>query len=255
MIEHALELSPQPGPRAALSQFAGEVALARGDLPGAADSAAACLGALAGFGSRDQHHLPLARLETELYLAQDRAGDALAVARRALDRIDLPRSPRYAWPLLAAGAGACAETLSQSAAGRDRGLAEQARRLLDRLRDLAEKLNATGPVEEAHRLTSPPKPRGLARQARILASLGRGRAGVGSPWSSLCACLRAAARRRGRDGPRGPGRCGRAAGPRRAARGRARRRPAARADRIAGQTGSPRAVLRPAGEQARGSSA
>ena len=40
----------------------------------------------AGFGYRDQHHLPLARLEVELHLARDRAGDALAVAGRALDR-------------------------------------------------------------------------------------------------------------------------------------------------------------------------
>jgi DNA-binding CsgD family transcriptional regulator len=196
VIEHALELSPQPGPRAALSQFAGEVALARGDLPGAADSVAACLGALAGFGYRDQHHLPLARLETELYLAQDRAGDALAVTRRALDRIDLPRSPRYAWPLLAAGAGACAETLSQSAAGRDRGLAEQARHLLDRLRDLAEKLNATGPVEEAHRLTF------AAEAARAGAAGADPRPAwdaaaqawdrLGHPYALACALLRAA---------------------------------------------------------------
>ena len=153
VIEHALELSPPAGTRAALLQLAGDVALARGDLPGAADSAAACLGALAGFSYRDQHHLPLARLETELYLAQGRAGDALAVTGQALERIDLRRDPRYAWPLLAAGAGACAAALSHSAAARDRRLAEQARHLLDRLRGLAEKLNATGPVEQAHRLT------------------------------------------------------------------------------------------------------
>ena len=39
----------------------------------------------AGFGYRDQHHLPLARLEVELHLARDRGGDALAVAGQALD--------------------------------------------------------------------------------------------------------------------------------------------------------------------------
>jgi DNA-binding CsgD family transcriptional regulator len=153
VIEHALELSPPLGTRAVLLHLAGEVALARGDLPGAADLVAACLGALAGFGYQDQHHLPLARLETELYLAQDRAGDALATTGQALDRIDLRRNPRYAWPLLAAGGGACAATLSHSSAARDRYLAEQARHLLDRLRDLAEKMNAPGPVEQAYRLT------------------------------------------------------------------------------------------------------
>jgi len=153
VIEHALELSPPPGTRAALWQLAGEMTLARGDLPGAADAAAACRGALAGFGYRDQNHLPLARLETELHRMQDRPGEALAVAEQALDRFDLQSSPRYAWPLLAASARACAATPGRVAAARDHGLAEQARRLLDRLRGLAEKLKVTGPLEAAHRLT------------------------------------------------------------------------------------------------------
>jgi len=153
VIEHALELSPPPGTRAALWQLAGDVAIARGDLPGAADSAAACRSALAGFGYRDQNHLPLARLETELHRAQDRLGDALAVVEHALDDFALPRSPRYAWPLLAAGARACAAAPGDAAAARDHGLAEQARQLLDRLRGLAEKLKVTGPLEAAHRLT------------------------------------------------------------------------------------------------------
>ncbi len=153
VIEQTLELSPPPGPRAALRQLAGEVALARGDLPGAAESAAACRRALAGFGYRDQNHLPLARLETELHLAQKRNGNTLAVTRQALDRFDLQSSPRYAWPLLAAGARACAAALGHAVAARDHGLAERARQLLDRLRRAAERLKVTGPVEEAHRLT------------------------------------------------------------------------------------------------------
>jgi DNA-binding CsgD family transcriptional regulator len=153
LIEHTLEHSPPPGPRAVLLQLAGDIALSRGDLPGAAESAAGCRGALAGFGYRDQNHLPLARLETELHLAQDRAADALAVTGQALDRFNLQLSPRYAWPLLAAGAGACAVALGHAAAARDRGLAEQARHLLDRLRGVAEKLKVSGPAEEAHRLT------------------------------------------------------------------------------------------------------
>ena len=83
VIEHALELSPPPGPRAALLQLAGELALARGDLPRAAESAAASRDALAGCGYQDQYHLPLARLEIELHLAQDRArGRGAAPGRR-----------------------------------------------------------------------------------------------------------------------------------------------------------------------------
>jgi DNA-binding CsgD family transcriptional regulator len=152
VIEHALELSPPPGARTVLLQQAGDVTLARGDLPGAAELAATCRGALAGFGYRDQNHLPLARLETELRLAQGNAADALAVAEQALDCFNLLHSPRYAWPLLAAGARACAAALASAAAtGHDQ--AGRARRLLDRLRGLADKLAATGPLQEAHRLT------------------------------------------------------------------------------------------------------
>jgi len=177
VVQHALELSPPPGLRAVLLQLAGNVALARGDLSGAADSDAACRDALAEFGYRDQSHLPLARLETELHLAQDRAADALATARQALDRFDLQSSPRYAWPLLAAGARACAAALA-SAAATDHDLAEQARSLLHRLRGLADKLTATGPAEEAHRLTF------AAEAARAGDALGRDAPGLLTAWDA-----------------------------------------------------------------------
>jgi DNA-binding CsgD family transcriptional regulator len=178
VIERTLELSPPPGPLAALLQLTGEVALARGDLDGAAQSAAACRRALAGFGYRDQNHLPLTRLETELHLAQDNAGDALAVTSQALDRFNLEQSPRYAWPLLAAGAGACAAAIGHAAAPGDRSLAEQARHLLDRLRGLAEKLKVTGPAEEAHRLTF------AAEAARAGAGAGAADADPGPAWDA-----------------------------------------------------------------------
>ena len=200
VIEYALELFPPPGRRAVLLQLVGEVALARGDLPGAADSAAASRGALAGFGYRDQNHLPLARLETELHVAQGHAADALAVTGQALDRFDLQLSPRYAWPLLAAGAQACGVAFSHAAAARDHHLAERARHLLDRLRALVEKLTATGPVEEAHRLT-------FAAEAARAGSVAGGRGAdalarwdaaaqawdrLGQPYPLACALLHAA---------------------------------------------------------------
>src|SRR5215471_966491 len=126
VIEHALELSPPPGWRAVLLLFAGQMALARGDLAGAARSAAAIHGALARHGYRDQTHLPLARLETGLRLAQDRPGDALMIAGRPLDRADVRRSPRYTWPLLVVGAQACGAALTFAAAARDDSLADRA---------------------------------------------------------------------------------------------------------------------------------
>ena len=153
VIEHALELSPPRSPRAGLLQLAGEMALARGDLARAAEAAAACRGALVGVGYRDESHLPLARLEVGLCLARDQAGDALTAAEDALGRFDLPGSPRYAWPLLAAVAQACGAALTAAAAARDSGLAGRAHRLLGRLQTQAEKMDAAGPLQQAHRLT------------------------------------------------------------------------------------------------------
>ena len=151
VIEHALELSPPPGTRAVLLHLAGEVALARGDLLRAAASAAACRDALAKFGYRDQNQLPLAELEAKLHVAQGSAGDALATTEQALGRYDLQHSPRYAWPLLGAGAYACGAALTSPAA--DDGLAGRARLLLDRLRALAKTMAASGPLQQAHQLT------------------------------------------------------------------------------------------------------
>lgn len=153
VIEQALDLSPAPWLQAVLWLLAAELALSRGDLPGAAGWAGASSGALAKTGYWDQHHVPQARLETELHLARGRPADALAATGHAVDRPALPDNPRYAWPLLAAGARACAAVLTGAAAGRGQDLAGLAGRLLDRLRDLAERMDASGPLQQAYRLT------------------------------------------------------------------------------------------------------
>jgi ATP/maltotriose-dependent transcriptional regulator MalT len=151
VIERALELCLGPGMPAGLSRLAGDVALARGDLPGAAGSAAASSGALARRWYRPLYHLPLARLEIELHLAQGRPQDAVALTGQVLERFAVAESPRYAWPLVVAGARACAAAVG--AATHEQDLAGRADRLLDRLRQLAETMDATGPLQEAHRLT------------------------------------------------------------------------------------------------------
>jgi DNA-binding CsgD family transcriptional regulator len=153
VIEQALDLSPAPWTRAVLLQLAAAMALARGDLPGAVKSAAVSRDARARDRYWDQNHLPLARLEIDVHLAQGCPGDALAVAGQAIDRFALLDSPRYAWPLLVVSARACAEAVTDAAQARDEGLADRARRLLERLRGLAETMAATGRLEEAHRLT------------------------------------------------------------------------------------------------------
>ena len=153
VIENALALRPLPNADAALRQLSGDIALARGDSDRATRSAAAMRRAIAGVHYREPHHLPLARLEMELHLAQGRAGEALAAAEGALGRFDLRHSPRYAWPLIAAGARACGTAIKSPAAARDHELSGRARRLLGRLRAQAEQIDAAGPVEQAHRLT------------------------------------------------------------------------------------------------------
>jgi ATP/maltotriose-dependent transcriptional regulator MalT len=125
------------------------MALARGDLDAAAEAVDLIRAALDRTRFKGEHQLPLARLETELRLAQGRPAAALTVIEDALDRFDLLSSPRYAWPLLAAGARACAP----AATARDQALTTRAAELRERLRTAAGKLATEGRAQRAHQLT------------------------------------------------------------------------------------------------------
>ncbi len=157
VIGHALALSPPPATRGALQLLAGLVALRRGDLPGAAALAVAARASISRerYGGKMalQFQLPLAQLETELLLAEGRAAGAVAAAEAAADALELASHPRYSWPLLAVAARACADASRPAVAGRDGTRAARALGLLERLRTLAEKMPASGPVELANRLT------------------------------------------------------------------------------------------------------
>jgi DNA-binding CsgD family transcriptional regulator/tetratricopeptide (TPR) repeat protein len=154
VIEHALAQSPSHTIRAALRQLAGEVALRWGDLASAAESATAARAALgAGHCGCDgsfsgQYHIPLARLDLELRLAEGRPADAAAIVDAA-GGLDLAADPRYTWPLLAAAARA---VTAATQAGRGDALPAQAEGLLARLGTLAAQMPALGPVQEADRL-------------------------------------------------------------------------------------------------------
>src|SRR6202167_4703288 len=154
VIEHALALSPtRPANRVGLRQLAGELALRRGDLAAAADSAALGRAALAniGHGRLGQYSIPLARLDIELLLAEGKPADALGGADDAVGRIDLALDPRFAWALLAVAAtvaGAAVRVRRTSAA-----LAGRGADLPRRLHPLAGTLPGPGPVQQADRLT------------------------------------------------------------------------------------------------------
>ena len=149
VIERALDHFPPRMRAASLWRLSADVALARGDLAAAADLADSIRAVLEGTGFKDERQLPLARLETELGLGQDRPAQALSTVEDALDRFNLQTSPRYAWPLLVAGTRACAAAL----AARDAELAGKAAALRDRLRTEAGKLEVTGRAQRADQLT------------------------------------------------------------------------------------------------------
>jgi DNA-binding CsgD family transcriptional regulator len=204
VLEHALALSPtRHTNRTALRQLAAQLALRRGDLAAAADSAAIARAALTNVGRwlRGQYQIPMARLDVELLLAEGKPADALAVAADAVARLDLALDPRYAWPLLATAARAAA---AAGPARRGEGeLTGQAADLLAQLRTLAGTMPAWGPVQHADRLTfraeelrADPGGHTDERQARhVLAAFDAAAAaweGNGQPYPLADALLRGA---------------------------------------------------------------
>ncbi len=147
VIERALRLFPPRLNRACMWRLAGDIALARGDLTAAAGFAASIRSVTDGARYDPQYHLPLVRLETTLRLAQQRPAEALSLVEDALDRYPLPESPRYAWPILVAGARACA------VAAREGTLAARAAVLHGRLAAEAAAFTADGLFQQACRLT------------------------------------------------------------------------------------------------------
>jgi DNA-binding CsgD family transcriptional regulator len=152
VIKQALELVPPPLHRGALRTMQAQVAIARGDLPTAAEAVADARQALPASHYEDQYHLPLAGQETRLRLAADGPGAALAEAAEVLDRRDLSRAaPLYAWPLLVALAETGLDAL-RPAPGREPA-DDRAAAVAERLGDIAEKAETFGPMQRAYRLT------------------------------------------------------------------------------------------------------
>jgi ATP/maltotriose-dependent transcriptional regulator MalT len=153
VIEHALDLAPPSSLRGALLVLAGDMALARGDALAAEDSARTAAAFMSGLAYEAEQQLPLVRLQVQLRAAEGRFEQALSVIAEALDRFEVLHGPRYAWPVLVAGARACGAAGLAGAATRNQALAEQAAAQLARLRALAEKMAVPGRVQQAHRLT------------------------------------------------------------------------------------------------------
>src|SRR6516165_6805723 len=149
VIDRSLRLFPPRSSRSCTWRLAGDIALARGDVPAAAESVSSMRSMLDDSKYQDQYHLPLVRLETELRLAQGLPAAALSPVEDALSRFAVQQSPRYTWPLLVAGARAC----TAAAATHDATLVAKATEMRDRLRAEAGKLAAEGLAQQAHQLT------------------------------------------------------------------------------------------------------
>ena len=149
-----LYLAPGPMNRALLQVITSSIALARGDRAAAAQAALTARDALRSVRYEDQHQLPLATLEILFALGRDGPAAALAVASATMDRFELSgSSPRYAWPVVAAGASAVLAAAGLAGVARDERLRDDATALAERLRTVAEKLGTFGPEQLAFQLT------------------------------------------------------------------------------------------------------
>ena len=108
VIEGALRLFAPRLYRTYLWRLAGDIALARGDLAAAAESVASIRSVLEDTGTSTSTTCRWCGWKPSLLLAQGRPAEAWSAVQDALDRFDVLRSPRYAWPLLVAAARACA---------------------------------------------------------------------------------------------------------------------------------------------------
>lgn len=191
IIERALDVSRSSAARAELRRLSGEIALARGDLAAVSGAAASARALFSSVRFHSDHYLPIFRLETELHLAEGSPAAALSAIEEALGLSDLQSNARYGWPAVATGARACAYVASMPVATRDEAVVEKAAALLDRLRTEAAKLDVTGPLRRAHRLTFD------AEAARAEAAAGGGPAGSAAAdqiaHASLLAAWEAAA--------------------------------------------------------------
>jgi len=166
----AMDLFLAPGPmnRALLQIITGSIVLARGDRAAAAQAVLAARDALSSARYEDQHQLPLARLEILVALGTDGPAAALAATSRIMDRFELSgSSPRYAWPVMVAGASAVMAAAGLAGVAHDERLRDEAAALAERLRTAAEKLGTFGPAQRAFQLTYAATD---AQATRVLAS-------------------------------------------------------------------------------------
>jgi len=145
------QLASLPMHRAMLRLVQARIALARGQVTAAEEAFAAARGLRRGSLDEDQYKLPFAVAEILLLLATAGPAAAIAAASQFVEDYEVcGGSPRYAWPVVVAGATACLAAAGQFREGR---LRDDAAALEGKLRTVAEKLETFGLAQEANRLT------------------------------------------------------------------------------------------------------
>ena len=140
--------------RATLQVMTARIALARGDHVAAADATSAAAELLRGVEYEDQYQFPFGTLEIMLRLAVAGPAAGIETVAKVIDGYELSGgSPRYAWPLVVAAAGACLEAARQAGVAHDERLRDEVSAVAERLRTIAEKLETSGRAQQASRLT------------------------------------------------------------------------------------------------------
>jgi DNA-binding CsgD family transcriptional regulator len=148
------QLASLPLHWAELRVLRGRIVLARGDTRAATEAMSEAAELLRGAEYDDQYQFPFGTAEIMLRLAVAGPAAGIETAAKVIDGYELSGgSPRYAWPLVAAAAGACLDAARQAAVTQDERLRDEVSALAERLRTIAEKLETSGRAQEASRLT------------------------------------------------------------------------------------------------------
>jgi DNA-binding CsgD family transcriptional regulator len=153
VIGCTLTFGPTQIHRSMLEVIKGQIALARGDLALATDAAIAARRVVRGAVYDDQHQLPAGAYDIALALATEGPAAALTVTEQVMDSCDMAGSTRYVWPVLTEAAASCIRAARRAGVAHDEQSGKQVAAVLGRLRDAAEKLEAFGKRQHAHRLT------------------------------------------------------------------------------------------------------
>ncbi|TDD84649.1 helix-turn-helix transcriptional regulator [Actinomadura darangshiensis] len=151
LLRDALALDPPPLFRALAHTRLGLIALAEGDVTGAADAAGEAHAIMSPSRWGRMFRLPLHDLRCQVALAQDDLPGADEILAGVLAEPGLAGIPRHAWPVLLTGARLAAERAARALG--DPGEAQAAAVRLAGLRDLAGRLPVIGPVQSAQRKT------------------------------------------------------------------------------------------------------